>query len=308
MGETFSLWDTQPTPEHLLTWRPAPASAAPEPGSAPPLIALTDGGQWRQEHGAVLTDEKETALYTALTLNYAEEEHHYYAEGIHMREHTTWVTTGPEDPTLGPLVMSVENLAPGQKSVRILLRARTVCIDSPSVTRAPLVCAGGGVPVVPTTCLTSGTQGDTRVSFPIQKGQPRDVIRAFTEETPQYDKVKWKEVGDDDMERVTHGLILCCVNCVMLCCVHCIRVCGVVLCIGLCASMSAWCCTEPLQELLDMERKAVKLLKSYKIGLLCAASPYSLVDAVCVCVFGMCVQCNTTCACATPHLLRQAVP
>ena len=36
------------------------------------------------------------------------------------------------------------------------------------------------------------------------------VIRAFTEETPQYDKVKWKEVGDDDMERVTHGLILCC--------------------------------------------------------------------------------------------------
>lgn len=137
MAETFSVWDTQPTPEHLLTWRPAPASAAPD-GSAAPLIALTDGGQWRQEQGAVLSDEKETALYTALTLNYAEEEHHYYAEGIHPREHTTWVTTGPEDPTLGPLVMSVENLAPGQKSVRILLRARTVRVDSPSVTRAPL--------------------------------------------------------------------------------------------------------------------------------------------------------------------------
>lgn len=35
------------------------------------------------------------------------------------------------------------------------------------------------------------------------------MIRAFTEETPQYDKVKWKEVGDDDMERVRACAVLC---------------------------------------------------------------------------------------------------
>lgn len=40
------------------------------------------------------------------------------------------------------------------------------------------------------------------MTVPIQKGAPRDVMRIFLEENPQYDKVKWKEVADDELERV----------------------------------------------------------------------------------------------------------